>query len=146
MEDNDHATERRTFLMGVSAAAVALMGGAASFIGAGFLYPVKRKQPSPRFVCLESEVPEGEPLEINDPLGRKVLLFKKAGGKLLAIGTVCSHLGCAVFYRSKKKMFDCPCHQGVFDGEGNPVSGPPERPLDRYPVTVSEGKVFVQFS
>ncbi len=147
MGEKENLVSRRSFLAWVSAGAFSLMSGFAAFIGLGFLYPVKRQKPPALFVCLESEVPlVGEALEIRDLKGRKVFLMRKADGELMTIGTVCSHLGCTVFYRPKKKRFDCPCHDGVFDGEGNPVSGPPRRPLERYPTEVRESKVFVHFA
>jgi len=146
MQENPESVERRKFLGKLTALAVSVLGGFAAFIAGGFLYPVQRRKPPALFVCLESELPPGRPLEIKDPKGRSVLLMRKTDGPLLAVGTVCSHLGCQVFYRPKKKQFDCPCHEGVFDAEGNPVSGPPRLPLDRYPTQVRRGKVFVQFS
>jgi cytochrome b6-f complex iron-sulfur subunit len=146
MEKKGVDTERRRFLGWISAAAAAVLAAFASLVGVGFLYPIKRRKPRPLFVCLKSEVPKNQPLEIKDTRGRKVLLMLKTGGELMAIGTVCSHLGCTVFYRPKKKIFECPCHSGVFDQEGNPVSGPPQEPLHRYPVMVKQGKVFIQFA
>ena len=146
MEKNQVDTGRRMFMGWLTAAALALLGAFAAFVGGGFIFPIKRKKPEPLFVCLKSEVPKTEPLEIKDPIGRKVLLMSKLDGELMAIGTVCSHLGCAVFYRPKKKTFECPCHSGVFDQGGNPVSGPPQKPLQRYPVMVKQGKVFIQFA
>ena len=122
------------------------MGILSGVIGWGFLYPIPRETPPALFACLESEIPNGKPLEISDPQGRKVLLMRKADGGIMAIRTVCSHLGCTVFYRPKTKMFECPCHQGVFDEEGNPVSGPPQTPLGRYPIEARNGKIFIQFA
>ncbi len=84
--------------------------------------------------------------EIKDPKGRTVLLMRQSTGSLMAISTICTHLGCNVFYREKKAHFECPCHQGFFDMEGNVISGPPQRPLDRYPIEVRDGKVFVQYT
>lgn len=117
----------------------------AAVVGGGFLYPVKRRKARPQFICLEKEVPQGSTREIVDPAGRTVLLMNMSG-EFLALSTICSHLGCNVFYRPEENVFDCPCHDGKFDGQGNPIGGPPERPLDRYPTEVREGKVFVQFA
>ena len=144
MVENVEDQGRRSFLGTLSATAMAVAGGVFAYLGGGFLYPVKRRKPPPLFVCLESQVPQGESLEILDPQGRKVLLMRKPDGPLMAIGTVCSHLGCAVYYRPRRGVFECPCHQGFFDAEGNPISGPPRRPLDRYPIEVRDGKVIVQ--
>ncbi len=146
MNEKTDKVERRKFLSTLTTVAISLAGGVSLFVGAGFLYPVPKRKPGPLFVCLEYEIPCKEALEIKDPKGRKVLLMRKDSGEIMAIGTVCTHLGCAVYYRQGKRIFECPCHQGVFDGEGNPVSGPPRQPLERYPVEVREGKVFVHFA
>ena len=138
--------ERRQFLRKLWTAALALVGCFATFIGGGFLYPIARRKPPPLFVCLESQVSFGKPLEIKDLEGRNVLLLRKKGGKIIAFGSVCPHLGCTVYYRPQKKLFECPCHQGVFDSDGNPTAGPPVRPLKNYETEVCGGKVFVQFT
>ncbi len=135
----------RHFLSTFSISGLSLLTAAAAFIGGGFLYPIGRPKPSALFSCLESEIPRDKPMEIRDLKGRKVLLMRKADDSLLALGTICTHLGCAVHYRPKSRMLECPCHQGVFDAEGNPVSGPLQRPLDRHEVIIRDGKVFVQF-
>lgn len=125
---------------GLAAGAAALAG----VVGLGFLYPVPRIEPRPRFLCLRHQVGPGKPLELLDEQGRKVLLLEQPDGELMAISTVCTHLGCSVFYRPDTNTYVCPCHNGVFDGLGAPVSGPPQRPLPRFPVTVRDGKVFIQ--
>ena len=43
-------------------------------------------------------------------------------------------------------MFECPCHTGRFDPEGQPVSGPPKKPLFLLPHKVEEGKLMVQIT
>jgi cytochrome b6-f complex iron-sulfur subunit len=140
--------DRRQAMSKLSLGALFVLGGSCVFVAGGFLYPIPKKKPPALFVCLEAQAPKaaGESLEILDPKGRKVLLMREIDGLLSAIETVCTHLGCAVFYRPDKDIFECPCHQGVFDAQGNPVSGPPETPLQRYPLEVRDGKVFIQFA
>ena len=138
--------DRRQALSKLSTTTLSLLAGVVSVLGIGFLYPIPRKKPPAQFVCLASEIPAGESREIKDPEGRKVLLIRKSDESLLCIRTVCTHLGCAVFYRLATNQFECPCHQGIFDGEGKPISGPPQRPLDHYPTEVREGKIFIQFA
>ena len=145
---NEHLIDRRKALSKLSIGALSVLGGAGLFLAGGFLYPIPKETPPALFVCLESQAPRtvGQSLNILDPQGRKVLLMREAAGTLSAIRTVCTHLGCAVFYRPDKEIFECPCHQGIFDAQGNPISGPPERPLQRYPLEVRDGKVFIQFA
>ncbi len=56
-------------------------------------------------------------------------------GKLVAYSQVCTHLSCAVIYNKTENALICPCHNGVFNiDRGNPVAGPPTRPLSRVKV------------
>jgi Rieske Fe-S protein len=138
----DRRGAMRILAGGLAAGAALVAGG----IGVGFLYPVPKIEQKPRFICLRRQISPERPLELLDDQGRKVLLMEKADGELMAIGTTCTHLGCSVFFRAAQGKFECPCHAGWFDVEGTPTAGPPERPLPRYPVTVSEGKVFVKLA
>ena len=52
--------------------------------------------------------------------------------------STCTHLGCGVRWEEDKKQFLCPCHGGVFDKDGKPVSGPLFKPLDRLQARVAE--------
>lgn len=65
------------------------------------------------------------------------------GREFSAISNVCTHLGCRVRWVSDREEFFCPCHNAVFDKNGNVVEGPPPRPLDRYEVKEEEGQIFV---
>jgi Rieske Fe-S protein len=58
------------------------------------------------------------------------------GRDYVAMSNVCTHLGCRVRWVNDEGKFFCPCHNGVYDRQGNVVSGPPPRPLDRYQVQV----------
>lgn len=57
---------------------------------------------------------------------------------------ICSHLGCSVAWNEGKKLFQCPCHGGVYDATGKVVSGPPPRPLTRFETKVEDGKLFIR--
>ena len=59
----------------------------------------------------------------------------------IAISTRCAHLGCPVRWVDAAERFICPCHGGVYDLLGRPVSGPPVRPLDRFPTRVTGNQV-----
>jgi len=39
--------------------------------------------------------------------------------------------------------FFCPCNNGVFDADGNPVKGPPPTPLAQYPVEIRGSSIFI---
>lgn len=59
----------------------------------------------------------------------------------IAISTRCAHVGCPVRWVDAAERFVCPCHGGVYDLLGRRVSGPPVRPLDRFPTRVLAGRV-----
>jgi menaquinol-cytochrome c reductase iron-sulfur subunit len=59
----------------------------------------------------------------------------------IAISTRCAHVGCPVRWIDAAERFVCPCHGGVYDLLGRRVSGPPVRPLDRFPTRVRAGRV-----
>jgi Rieske Fe-S protein len=61
------------------------------------------------------------------------------GGEPVVFSASCTHLGCNVRWRSDEQRFACPCHKGFFDAEGNVVSGPPPKPLERLETRVQNG-------
>jgi menaquinol-cytochrome c reductase iron-sulfur subunit len=63
--------------------------------------------------------------------------------QFIAFSMVCTHLGCPVRWLDSADLFMCPCHGGVFYGDGRVASGPPLRPLSRYPVRVYNGQVQI---
>ncbi len=75
--------------------------------------------------------------------GSPAILIHEEEGVVEAFSLVCTHLGCTVLWNAEKKEFRCPCHDGLFDGHGNVVSGPPPSPLERLKVKVNGEKVIV---
>lgn len=68
------------------------------------------------------------------------------GREYVAMSNICTHLGCRVRWIADREQFYCPCHDGVFDKEGNVVSGPPPRPLDRYEAKVENDQLLILVS
>jgi len=68
----------------------------------------------------------------------------KAGVKVFS--STCSHLACNVIWNKDTRMFECPCHTGRFDPQGQPVAGPPKKPLFLLPHKVEEGKLIVEIT
>jgi menaquinol-cytochrome c reductase iron-sulfur subunit len=61
--------------------------------------------------------------------------------KFLILAVNCAHLGCPVEWFQESGLFLCPCHGGVYHGNGDRASGPPPRGLFPYVyrVTVRDG-------
>ena len=72
------------------------------------------------------------------------MLLIRTQAEVKAYSAICTHLGCIVDWDTAKREIICPCHAGVFDLEGRPVSGPPPRPLPVYQVKITDGKIFVK--
>lgn len=75
--------------------------------------------------------------------GQPGFVIHKKEGDFVALSAVCTHLGCIAKWYPDKYQIICPCHVGVFDVDGNVVSGPPPRPLPRLPLVVEGNKVIV---
>jgi quinol---cytochrome c reductase iron-sulfur subunit, bacillus type len=81
---------------------------------------------------------------ITDEHEISVYVYTENGRDYVALSNVCTHLGCRVRWIQDKEEFFCPCHNGVFDKEGNVVSGPPPRPLDRYEIKVENDQIYIK--
>lgn len=66
------------------------------------------------------------------------------GRDFIAYDPKCTHLGCPYRWDDETKRFLCPCHTATFDADGRVVSGPPPRPLDRYPAKLVGGRLLVR--
>ena len=72
-----------------------------------------------------------------------VWVRKKPDGGVEVFEPHCTHLGCAYSWVQSNQRFECPCHGGKFDKEGNRIAGPPPRPLDRYEVKVEGNQIKI---
>jgi len=73
-----------------------------------------------------------------------VYVLTENGRDYVAMSNICTHLGCRVRWISDQSQFFCPCHNAIFDEEGQVVSGPPPRPLDRYETKVENNQIFIK--
>lgn len=64
--------------------------------------------------------------------GERINLVHVEDGCFVAMGTVCTHEGCAVEVRSGPR-FVCPCHGALYNWQGQPIAGPAPDPLPTWP-------------
>jgi Rieske Fe-S protein len=64
--------------------------------------------------------------------------------QFLVFAINCAHLGCPVSWFPQSGLFMCPCHGGVYYGNGKRASGPPPRGLFHCGWRVQDGKLQVQ--
>lgn len=148
---------RRSFLK----YGILTIGGIAS---ASFVVPLVRYFISPALkkqqrnwmtVASVKNIPIGTPIHVQyeervqdswreTVLSKAVWVVTKDGKNFTVFDPHCTHLGCLYAWNEAKKRFLCPCHAGVFDIDGNVISGPPPRPLDRLANKLDGDKLVVQ--
>lgn len=136
---------RRDFLG--TAACVAATGGlgacAAVPVGAYLVPPAERGASGPVQVAKSSEIAEGAAKAVK--VGPVNVLVIRTGGKLLAVNSKCTHLGCLVKWDERTSKIKCPCHSATFEADGTKPTSPADRPLAPLPVTEADNKVIVTF-
>src|SRR5579863_2390273 len=65
------------------------------------------------------------------------------GNRFQVFAINCAHLGCPVRWFPQSELFMCPCHGGVYYGDGSRAAGPPPRGLFEYPYKVQNGKLMI---
>lgn len=63
--------------------------------------------------------------------------------EVAAFSPQCTHLGCAYHYNSGIGEFVCPCHASNFSLDGQVLTGPAPRALDRYPVRLEGDRILI---
>ena len=140
-------TTRRSFLDKL------LAGGFLALL-ASVLYPVSRfiippesgeanvnqvKLPFNR-AELEAHPQKSKTFKFGRTLG---IIILTPAGDLRALAATCTHLDCTVQNRPDLGIIWCACHNGRYDLNGNNISGPPPRPLERYAVNEVDDEIFV---
>lgn len=155
------AADRRDFLSTCSTVAMAggLMAGYGTFavVAGRYVFPAPAQTPW-LFVAEASSIQPGDSVAFESPTGVRVAITRRPSDEpsreiktedFIALSSVCPHLGCRVHWESHNQRFFCPCHNGVFDPEGQPVSGPPKaagQELSRYPLNVEGGLLYIAMS
>ena len=140
-----------------------LIGGIGGVIGAVvaaplvgyFLSPAWRKSKSLLTpIARTSDIPIGVPTFVTyeermrdgwfvSTLSKGAWVVTKDGKEFIVFDPRCTHLNCPYYWDKQKEIFQCPCHDGRFDIDGNVTGGPPPRPLDRLEVMVEDDTILL---
>jgi len=132
--------KRRTLLSRLWGAGTGLVAAAAAWTTWDLLQPLPTVGFGGRVRSVPPEtIAEGAIVEV--PAARAFLT--KVDGELMALSEKCTHLGCRVPYCESSGRFECPCHGSVFSRGGDFLAGPAPRGMDRYPVEIEEGLVYI---
>ncbi len=124
------------------------LGGAFAGItamGFRFITPNKRDTTRRIFTMHLNELPINSSRKITDLYGKDLVLVRTGENEVKAMSTVCTHLGCTVYWEKDKEEFYCPCHAGRFDKDGNVIAGPPPTPLETYHTEIQDDNIFIFF-
>jgi menaquinol-cytochrome c reductase iron-sulfur subunit len=76
-------------------------------------------------------------------INRTVYAVTEDGLNVAVFSDACTHLSCKVHWEEDRSAFVCPCHDGVFDKQGNVVSGPPPEPLHHFQTQIENDQLMI---
>lgn len=149
--------DRRQFMRWVTGAISAVIGLGLGIPGIAYIVgPSLKKVEAQNWISLGSiaKVELGIPTLFKTKIQRQtgwivneeeisVYVLSEDGRDFIAMSNICTHLGCRVRWIEDRDEFFCPCHNGVFDKDGEIVAGPVPRPLDRFETMVEDGQLFI---
>lgn len=128
-----------------------LLGSGFAISVASFLYPIIRfLNPPPSAEAAVNEVVAAKVQDLAPNSGKivrfgdnPVLLIRLSQSEWRAFSAVCTHLSCIVQYQPDRTRIWCACHNGVYNLQGQVVSGPPPSPLQSYAVHIRGDEVVI---
>lgn len=112
-----------------------------------FMMPNVLEEPDPRVrvgkLTKYVEMPIGGVNEDYKPQGIWMIRLE---GRIAALSTICTHLGCIPNWLPNERKFKCPCHGSGYYQNGINFEGPTPRPLERFKLYVNNGLVIVDKS
>jgi len=131
-----------------------LLGGGLSASLISFLYPAfKFMNPPDIPEASVNEVTAGKVQDLKPNTGKivkfgslPVILVRTTETEWRAFSGVCTHLNCTVQYKESSHQIWCACHNGLYNLNGQVVSGPPPRPLEPYSVHIRGEEVVISRS
>jgi cytochrome b6-f complex iron-sulfur subunit len=110
-----------------------------------FLFPNVLTEPPSR---VKVGPPEAfEEGKVTDKFKEQNMWVVRYQGKIYALSTTCTHLGCTPNWLEGAQKFKCPCHGSGFYITGINFEGPAPRPLERWSLAVGDdGQIVVDKS
>lgn len=143
-ENNEKEITRRKFFGYI-------IGGVGTVVSVGVATPLvgyilspiwKKSKPIGSPIGRLSDIPTGEPKyltyeeRVRDgwytrTLSRAAWVVSD-GDQVVVYDPRCTHLICPYYWDKERQIFQCPCHDGRYNLEGEVLHGPPPRPLDKF--------------
>lgn len=74
--------------------------------------------------------------------GNRIMATER-DGQIVVFSLVCRHKACTVKWKDEQDRFECPCHEGMYNKEGEVISGPPPGNLRRYKYEIRGEELWV---
>ena len=141
------ATTRRGFNMALALGwgAIAVAGGTFAAALQSFMVPKITREPPSTFRAgkLGEFAGTGVYEQFKD---KNVWIVHLPEGKLIALSTICTHLGCIPNWLPNDSKYKCPCHGSGFYMNGVNFEGPAPRPLERHKIFLEGDVVMIDKS
>ncbi len=108
---------------------------------ARFMFPNILTEPPSQFkVGFPADFPpDGVATKFKAQFGVWVVNTEYEGERqIVALKSVCTHLGCTPNWLEGEQKFKCPCHGSGFYKDGINFEGPAPRPLERYAIRIAD--------
>ena len=153
---NSDEMDRRRFLitmLGMTGGAIAMLF-AVPLTGYALSPAMTKEKVEWKVVGNIADFKTGEPMQVKysfekidgwvkNKVSASAWIVKKSETDVIVFSPNCTHLGCGYNWDPAKKAFFCPCHGAIFGPEGEIVSGPQPRPLDRYETKIADGQLQI---
>jgi cytochrome b6-f complex iron-sulfur subunit len=133
--------QRRSFLKILTSALGLGALGTLTYPLFRYLFFVKTTSKKAGIIVPEANFPEGAAKNLVVGDTPAIIIHKPTG--YIVLSRVCTHLGCLVNYHKDRQLLICPCHNGIYDLDGNVISGPPPRPLPKFPFRIVGDKIEI---
>jgi Rieske Fe-S protein len=153
---SDYKMSRRSFVAGVVGLIGAVMSVVVGLPVIGYIIsPALKKSGGEEWITLGpvSAVEPGKPTPFTFSRMKEVgwrrarinrtVYAVTSSENFTVFSDACTHLSCKVHWSEERNAFVCPCHDGVFDKEGNVVSGPPPEPLHRFEAKAENEQLMI---
>lgn len=142
--DNEDGVTRRRFMSWLSAGWLSFTACMAGFtaILVRFFAPNVLYEPQQTFrVGVVSEYASGEvSIRWKSKYGIWIVRLED---RIVALSTICTHLGCTPNWLAGEQKFKCPCHGSAFRINGVNYEGPAPRPLERHKIYLDAEGIMV---
>jgi Rieske Fe-S protein len=154
---DERLVDRRSFMRLATGAISAVIAAALGIPAIAYIIgPALKADEEQEWIRLgsASKVELGQPTLFRAKIERKtgwivneeeltIYVLTEDGRDFIAMSNICTHLGCRVRWIADQGLFFCPCHNATYNKDGEVLSGPPPRPLDRFEVKAEDNQLFV---